>query len=82
MANWSGSPTWTDKSKINNGNLYDGESKVTAEDINNIFENILYIYIANNFSPKNPINTRNNVKYCLLSYISCGTICSVRMLED
>lgn len=43
MANWSGSPTWTDKSKINNGNLYDGESKVTAEDINNIFENILYI---------------------------------------
>jgi hypothetical protein len=43
MANWTGNPTWNDKSKINNGNLYDGESKVTAEDINNIFENILYI---------------------------------------
>lgn len=43
MANWTGNPTWNDKSKINNGNLYDGESKVTAEDINNIFENILYL---------------------------------------
>ena len=43
MANWTGNPTWNDKSKINNGNRYDGDSKVTAEDINNIFENILYI---------------------------------------
>lgn len=44
MSNWPDSPQWTSKENLNQGKQYEPADGLTADDINNIVKNLLYLY--------------------------------------
>ena len=44
MAEWPQLPVWTDLEDINRGNQYQASDGITFEDLNNIIQNLLYLY--------------------------------------
>lgn len=44
MSNWPDSPQWTAKENLNQGKQYEPADGLTADDINNIVKNLLYLY--------------------------------------